>query len=219
MRKIVLAGVLVLLICFSVRPVFAESKIGVGVDFLKSEGEDRSTVDYRSDFKDTDAGVRLYYEHLLKELLGVQLELGYYKYESSDKTSYDPDSHEYSFDDYYKVDFASLFKYYFHIKGDISLYLAGGLGIEYKKYETKYEDKDYDYSEVFQSTMNQETINLVEQVGIGIQFPLFKRFSIFIEDRFKNKISDGQLRVGFYLIPSKNNAKRDEKEKLNGRLR
>lgn len=202
-----LAGVLVLLVCFSVNSVYAESKIGFGIDFLKTEEEYESTNGSRVDFEDTDVGLRLYCEYFLKELLGVQLELGFYKYESSDKTTYKLDSHDYSFDDCYKVDLSGLFKYYFHIKSDISLYLAGGLGIEYKEYKTTHEDYD-GYGQVFQNKINRKTLNLIEQVGIGIQFPLFKRFSIFIEDRFRNKISDGQLRVGFYLLPSKKNVNR-----------
>lgn len=205
--------VAVLLVSFVVSPVYAASKIGFGIDFLKSEEEYESTNDYRVDFEDTDIGLRLYYEYLLKELLGIQLEFGFYKYESSDKATdniYDTDSQDYSYYDYYKMDLSGLFKYYFYIKNDISLYLAGGLGLEYKAYKTTHEDYD-GYGPVYRSQIKRKTLSLIEQVSIGIQFPLFKRFSIFIEDRFRNKISDGQLRVGFYLLPSKKKVNRRRK--------
>jgi len=55
------------------------------------------------------------------------------------------------------------------------------------------------YTKTKTSEYSEACVNLVEQAAVGIQFPLIKNVSVFVEDRFLYTISDGHLRVGLYM--------------------
>lgn len=191
-------------------PLYAANKLGLGIDFSEGKREyTRESQDlWRDDYEDIDIGVRLYFEHLLNQSLGIQLEFGYYQYDFKDNPNKTYDNW-YDFEDYtMKIyDISSLLKYYFYSKRGVSVYIAGGLGLEYKNSEKKEEEVEY-FDEVYKRNTKSSSTTLIEQAAIGIQFPLTKRLNVFVEDRFINEISHGQLRVGLYFNLSKERGER-----------
>jgi len=172
---------IIILISLVASPVYAANKIGLGIDFSKKEEEEGGYLGKRTYSRGT-AGVRLYYEHLLTQFIGIQLEFGFCQYKS--ESDYDYDENE--------IDLSGLFKYYYYLKGNTSLYIGGGLGLNYQKFKLAEHHEFYDDEKGTSITLN-------EQAAIGIQFPLTKRVNVFVEDRFIDKISDGRLRFGLYI--------------------
>lgn len=187
MRKVITIAALVILVIGSSSIVpsssYAADKIGLGIDFYRDIVRSNDN-DYDQD-KETN-GIRLYYEHLLEQTVGIQVELGFSHYDdnynqgSSSEYVYDKD----------RADLVGLLKYYFPLKGKTSVYIGGGVGLTYLK--AKRDVNSYN--------QERETwVDLCEQAAVGVQFPLTENLNAFIEDRFISKISDGYLRVGLYI--------------------
>lgn len=176
MRKTIAILILISLVA---SPVYAANKIGLGIDFSKKDDEEEVILEGKRTYSKGNAGVRLYYEHVLKQFIGIQLEFGFCQYKTEYRYDYDGK----------EIDLSGLFKYYFYLKGNTSVYIGGGLGLNYQKFKLA----------AYQETETDTEITLIEQAAIGIQFPLTKRLSVFVEDRFINKISDGRLRFGLYI--------------------
>ena len=182
MKVTALAALVILMLGVSFS--YAADKAGLGIDFYRHK--DKVNSDSYSQDRDQDTNaLRLYYEHLLKQVVGIQLELGY-AHSSEDVNSHNSDTYSFDRD---KIDLVGLLKYYFPLKGEASVYIGGGLGLTYIKDETN------DTNDQEQETW----VDLIEQAAIGVQFPLTENFHAFIEDRFLNQISDGHLRVGLYF--------------------
>jgi len=94
-RKVTVIAALVILVVVSsaVLPsssLYAADKIGLGIDFYRNEKKssyDSYLGNYHRD-NDTDE-FRLYYEHLLKQPVGIQFELGYLHSNYHDSDSYE----------------------------------------------------------------------------------------------------------------------------------
>jgi hypothetical protein len=172
MKRIIAIAVFMNLIAF---PVYASRRVGFGIDF--------SIIDQRIDQNEEDeseVGLRLYYENIMEKSVGIQVECGfshlrYHRSSGYSEYEYDGDS----------IDIAGLLKYYLPLKGLLPLYIGGGIGLHYRRVN----DGSYD----------RDSIELVEQATVGLQFSFKDRFSVFIEDRFLDELSEGRLRVGFYF--------------------
>ena len=175
MKKVILIVALVSLVSC---PVYAANKLGLGIDLSMEKWKGKE--DFGDNFQDDEKtyGFRLYYEHLLRQFIGIQLEFGFSRSENYYYNQYNQN----------EFDLSGLLKYYFYLKGETSIYIGGGVGVVYREGEETgyYEEKI-------------EEISIIEQATIGLQFPLTNRVSVFIEDRFIDEISDGQLRAGIYL--------------------
>lgn len=172
---------LVFIICFLSSPLFAQSRLGLGIDFFKGKREvskhfeTYEIYDYGDDYS---FGIRLIYENLIKRSIGLQFELGYEFYE----TEYDFSNHD---DEVYEVDLTGILKYHYYLKSEASIFIGGGISLDFQ---------NVDYI-----NDKRERWSLLELATIGFHLPVTNRFSLSIEDRFTNEISDGKIQVGFVI--------------------
>jgi len=176
MKKIII--LILALVSLVSCPVYAANKLGLGIDLSLRKMLEEEAPLFRDERDEKAYGLRLYYEHLLRQFIGIQLEFGFSRSENYYYNQYNQN----------EFDLSGLLKYYFYLKGETSIYIGGGVGVVYREGEETgyYEEKI-------------EEISIIEQATIGLQFPLSNRVSVFIEDRFKDELSDGQLRAGIYL--------------------
>ena len=92
-------------------PCYAANKIGFGLNFSREEDIEEEDNYNCAEYEDSTE-YRLYYEHLLRQPLGIQLELGLTDIEYD----YKNDCHGYDTQSYEKIDFSVLLKYYFYLK-------------------------------------------------------------------------------------------------------
>ncbi|MGA1875105.1 MAG: hypothetical protein ACMUIA_05830 [bacterium] len=172
MKRIIALAVFMNLIAF---PVHASPRFGFGIDFSNMDRQ----VD-QDEEEQSEVGLRLYYENLMEKSIGIQVECGFSHLRYDRISGYS----EYDYDGE-AIEIAGLLKYYLPLKGLLPLFIGGGIGLHYQRLN----DSSYE----------RDSIELVEQATIGLQFSFKDTFSVFIEDRFLDELSGGHLRVGFYF--------------------